>query len=239
MNWDELIAQRHWKRIKSLLLADHSREQTHKSVGYILDLMEKNDVEAVQALLNIVDHWKLAPYSRMEAKNCLLGSMRRPHDSVKISMIDVVLKNSSAAREWFENNTEMFLQSLMDLTSTDVFTHYYPHCCVDTQLRHSLLISATNSGKTDIFKILFSDDAKDPNGRLLARACRQGQLEIIEFLLHYSNGDKARRVLWDEYPRDTAVKAITQLDIVVSSQQHQKLNRIIGHTNEARAQKKM
>lgn len=239
MNWDELIEQRHWKRIKSLLLADHSREQTHKSIGYILGLMDKNDVEAVQALLNIVDHWNLAPYSRMEAKNCLLGSLRRPHDNVKIPMIDVVLKNSSAAREWSENNTEPFLQALIDLTSTDVFMHYYPHCSVDTQMRHGLLISATNSGKTDVFKILFSDDAKDPSGRFLARACRQGQLEIIEFLLAYSNVDKARQVLWDEYSRDTAVQATNHLDSVVSSVQRQKLNRIIGHTNEARAQKKM
>lgn len=239
MNWDELIEQRNWKRIKSLLLADHSREQTHKSVGYILALMERNDVEAVGSLLNIVEHWRLLPYSSLECKNYVVGSIRRPHEDTKIAMIETVIKNSSAARTWCEKNTEMFLQHLMNLSSPQIFDHYYGQFDLDSRQHHNLLTSAIHSKKIDVFKILFSDDAKDLNGGLLARACREEFVELVDYLIPYSNIQKAYEILWSGHSRENSLKSINCLNASVSARQQHKLQQVLGHVGGSSAQKKM
>lgn len=239
MNWHELLEQRNWKRIKSLLLADHSRCEVRHSAGYILDLMGKNDVEAVKALLNIVSHWKLAPYSQLEGKNYVLGSIHRPDEHTKIAMIDTVLNNFPAANKWCEDNSEVFLRTLMDQKCVSLFDEYYGRFCIDSSTRYGLLISATNMYNLEAFKTIFSDDKKDIHGSLLARACRQEFKELIEFLLPYSNTKEAHKRLWEDYPRNIGVKAIAQLNDVVSEQQRQKLQRILGNTGLSTQYKKM
>lgn len=239
MNWDELIEQRNWKRVKSLLLADHSREQTHKSVGYILNLMERNDVEAVGALLNIVEHWRLLPYSSLECKNYVVGSIRRPHEDTKIAMLETVLKNSSAARTWCEKNTETFFQHLINLSSPQIFDHYYGQFNLDSQQHYKLLTFAIHSKNMNAFKILFSDNAKDPTGGLLARACREEFLDLVDYLIPYSNTQKAYTILWNEHSRDIGLKAIDCLNGCVSARQRHTLQQNLGHIGVLSAQKKM
>lgn len=241
MNWDELIEQRNWKRIKSLLLADHSREQTHKSLGYILALMERNDVEAVGSLLNIVGHWRLLPYSSLECKNYVLGSVLRPHEDTKIAMVETVLKNSSAARTWCEKNTEIFLQHLINSKSPQIFEHYYGVFDLDTQQHSQLLTFSIHSKNLNAFKILFSDDAKDLNGGLLARACRENFVELVDYLIPYSNIQKAHKILWAACSASGGAQAMDCLNACVSARQNHKLQKLLRSTGAglSSVQKKM
>lgn len=239
MDWDGLIEQRNWKRIKSLLLADHSRSETHHCVGYILGLMENNDVEAVKALLNIVAHWKLSPYSQLTGKNYIIGSIQRPNPETKIAMIDTVLNNCEAAQKWCKNNMEIFFRTLMDQKPGTVFDQYYGRFMMDRHTRNALLIHANNTYNLEAFKTVFRDNQKDNHGSLLARACRQEFKELIKFLLPYSNVKGAHKTLWDDYPRDIGVKAIAQLNHVVNEQQQQNFHRILGNVGLKNPNRKM
>lgn len=239
MNWDELIEQRNWKRIKSLLLADHSRDQIHKSAGYILALMERNDVEAVGSLLKIVEHWRLVPYSALEAKNYVLGSIRRPHEDNKIAMVETVLTNCSAARTWCDKNPEIFLHHLMNARSPQIFEHYYSEFDLDPRQHYNLQTLSIKNRDIDAFKILFSNDRKDPNGSLLARACREDFLELVDYLIPYSNTEKAHKILWEECSRETGLKAIDCLNASVSARQRHTLQESLCGTGVSSVQKKM
>lgn len=231
MNWDELIEQRNWKRIKSLLLADHSRQSTHKAVGYVLQLMSQDDVEAVEGILTVLNHWKLAPYTQLEGKNYCLGSVRRPSADVKHRMMTTVLSVCDAAKQWQTQNPETFLRAVMDLECIRTFENAYTLSGIQpSHVIRELLIYATNTKNLDAFKSLFTEHAQDQDGIWMARACRIQHVQLIEFLLPYSNIKKAQSILYTEYPASHHSVFLDTLQTVLNAKQNAKITQVVGQT---------
>ena len=237
MNWDELIEQRNWKRIKSLLLADHSRTETHKAVGYVLQLMAQNDVEAVEGILTVLGHWKLSPYVQLEGKKYCLGSVMRPSTEVKIQMMTTVLSVCDAAKQWQIQNPEIFLRTVMDLHCIEIFNSAYALTGIQpSHVVRELLIYAANSQNLEAFKSLFAENAQDPDGVWMARACRSQHVALIEFLLPYSNIKKAQSILYTDYPDPNRTVFLETLQTILNAKQHEKITQVVDQ-NESLATK--